>query len=366
MSVTDEHPVAALFAEVVGQGPAVSALQSAARHPVHAYLFLGTEGSGTRPAARAFAAALLCPAGGCGACDTCRRALAGTHPDLVVVERTGAALGIDDARRLALLAQRRPFEADRQVLVVTDVHLAVRSAPALLKTVEEPPPGTVFVLLCESVPPELVTIASRCVEVRFPPIAPGVVEAWLLARGVDPDRAAVLAEGSSGDLDRARLLAEDEGFVARHDLWRSVPGRLSGEGSVVAALARDLLAAAEAAVGPLREQHAEALAGLAAEAESLGERTNPGRRDLLERQHREERRWRTDEIRAGLGVLARAYRDRLAHLVATGAGGKEIERCRAACDAVSRAAASLERNPNESLMLESLLVRLSRAPQGQA
>jgi DNA polymerase-3 subunit delta' len=363
MSGPGTPPVAELFAEVVGQDAAVATLRASARHPVHAYLFLGANGSGARPAARAFAASLLCPSGGCGACDTCRRTLGGIHPDLVVVERTGAALGIDDARRLTTLAQRRPYEARRQVLVVGDVHLAIRSAPALLKTVEEPPPATVFVLLCDTVPPELVTIASRCVEVRFPPLAPAVIEQWLIGRGLDPDRAKVVTDGCGGDLDRARLLAEDEGYVTRHDLWRSVPQRLSGDGSVAAALTSDLLAAAEAAVAPLRDEHADELARLEAESESLGERTVPGRRDVLDRHHREERRWRTDEIRAGLGVLARAYRDRLVETVTSGdADPAEVERCRRATDAITAAAVSLERNPNESLMLESLLVRLGSDP----
>ncbi|MGH9046922.1 MAG: hypothetical protein ACRDVW_06360 [Acidimicrobiales bacterium] len=351
--------MADLFAEVVGQNAAVEALRSAARHPVHAYLFLGAGGSGVRPAATAFAAALLCPLGGCGRCNTCRRSLAGTHPDLVVVERTGAALGIDDARRLSLLSQRRPFEAERQVLVVADVHLAIRSAPALLKTVEEPPPATVFVMLCDTVPPELVTIASRCVEVRFPPVPAAVIERWLVERGVDRERAAIVAEGCGGELDRARLLVEDDGYLARHELWRSVPSRLTGDGSVAAALTRDLLAAAESAVAPLRDQHGEELSVLEAESESLGEKHVPGRRDIVDRQHREERRWRTDEIRSGLGVLARAYRDRLMHAVgAQGADDAEIGRCRRATEAITAVATSLERNPNESLLLESLLVRL--------
>lgn len=363
MSAPDVPPVAELFAEVVGQGPAVATLRAAARHPVHAYLFLGANGSGVRPAARAFAAALLCPSGGCGACETCRRALAGTHPDLVVVERTGAALGIEDARRLAQLAQRRPYEAHRQVLVVADVHLAIRSAPALLKTIEEPPPATVFVLLCDTVPPELVTVSSRCAEVRFPPIASSVIERWLVSRGLDPERARVVADGCGGDLDRARMLAEDEGYVARHDLWRSVPARLNGEGSVAGSLTSELLAAAEAAVAPMRDHHTDEMARLEADSQSLRERSVPGRRDVLERHHREERRWRTDEIRAGLGVLARAYRDRMVHSVTSGEPDPtEIERCQMATAAITAAALSLERNPNESLLLESLLVRLGSSP----
>ena len=233
--------MAALFAEVVGQPRAVQALRAAARDPVHAYLFCGAEGHGTRAAARAFAAALLCPDGGCGHCATCHRALAGTHPDLVTVERTGASLGVDEARRLVGLAQRRPFEASRQVLVVTDLHLAVRSAPALLKTIEEPPASTVFVLLADAIPPELVTVASRCVEVEFPPVPTGVIARWLEDRGVPAQQAAPAAEGAAGDLGRAALVAEDPDFADRLALWRSVPGVLDGHGATAGDLARQLL-----------------------------------------------------------------------------------------------------------------------------
>jgi len=377
--VTDDRPVPSLFADVVGQPAAVESLRAAARRPVHAYLFVGPPGSGTRPAARGFAAALLCPDGGCGTCDVCRRVMAGTHPDVVVVERTGASLGVDDARRLVNLAQRRPFEADRQVLVVPDVHLAVRSAPVLLKTVEEPPPTTVFVLLADDLPPELSTVASRCVEVSFPAVPRAAVVGWLVDRGVEPARAELVAEGAGGNLDRARLLIEDQGYADRLALWRSVPATLDGHGGTAGAMARALLDAADAALGPLREAHAEELRHLAEAAEAVGERGVPGRKEITDRHHREERRWRTDEIRVGLGVLARAYRDRLADAVAGPAGGpvatgepaghaapapaRSVDEARgyeAAVGLITEAAASLERNPNETLLLEALLVRLGR------
>ncbi|MGP8059883.1 MAG: ATP-binding protein [Acidimicrobiales bacterium] len=356
----EEHPVAALFAEVVGQPRAVQALRAAARDPVHAYLFCGAEGSGTRAAARAFAAALLCPEGGCGHCATCHRALAGTHPDLVTVERTGASLGVDEARRLVGLAQRRPFEASRQVLVVTDLHLAVRSAPALLKTIEEPPASTVFVLLADAIPPELVTVASRCVEVEFPPVPTGTIARWLEDRGVPAPQAALVAEGAAGDLGRAALVAEDPDFAERLALWRSVPAVLDGHGATAGRLARQLLGAADAALVPLKAHHAAELEAMAEEAKELGERGVPGRKEVVDRQHREERRWRTDELRIGLGVLARAYRDRLAEALsapapAPGSPGRGFA---AAVDLITTVAASLEHNPNETLLLESLLVRL--------
>lgn len=362
------RPVPELFDAVVGQPRAVEALRAAARNPVHAYLFVGQPGAGPRAASRAFAAALLCPDGGCGECRSCRRALAATHPDLVVVERTGAALDVEDARRLISLALRRPLEASRQVLVVSDVHLAERSAPALLKTVEEPPRSTVFVLLADDVPPELATVASRCAEISFPPVPPSAIAAWLAGQGTEPDRAQAIAEGSGGDLDRARLLAEDPSYAKRLALWRSVPGRLDGHGATAGSLARELLAATEAALAPLRAEHAAALEALEVDAKAMGERGVPGRKDVVDRQHREERRWRTDELRTGLGVLARAYRDRLADAlgaVTAGAGAAAPRPGEARSDAeavalIGEAAAGLKRNAQETLLLEALFVRLAR------
>ena len=168
--------------------------------------------------------------GGCGSCNVCRRALAGTHPDLVVVERTGASVSVADAQSIVTRAQRRPLEAARQVLMVADVHLARESVPALLKTVEEPPPSTVFVLLADDLPPSLDTIVSRCVRVPFDAVPTETLTAWLVDRGVAPEHADAVARASGGSLDRARLLVSDPGFVARQAQWRSVPAQLDGSG----------------------------------------------------------------------------------------------------------------------------------------
>ena len=162
----------ALFAEVVGQEKTVAALLAAAARPVHAYLFVGPPGSGKAAAATSFAAALLCPASPPdGTCDTCRRVLSGVHPDVIEVEREGAAISIDAARQVSRLAATSPVEGDRKVIILHDFHLVEDAGPALLKTIEEPPATTVFVILAEYVPPELVTIASRCVRVDFQPLS---------------------------------------------------------------------------------------------------------------------------------------------------------------------------------------------------
>jgi len=351
---------AELFGDVVGQEAAVAALRAAAGAPVHAYLLRGAPGNGAMSAARAFAAALLCPDGGCGGCRTCRSALAGSHPDLHIVTRSGATLSVDDVHRAVQVAQRRPLEAARQVVILTDVHLGARAAPALLKTLEEPPGSTVFVLLADELPPELATVASRCVQVPFPPVARDVLVRWLVGRGVTSDVATVVADSSGGNLERARVMIEDPEVAVRAALWSSVPERLNGTGVVAAELVRSLLASAERAVEPLRADHAREIERLTEEAAAYGEKALPGRKEITERHQREERRWRTDALRAGLGALARAYRDQMA-IEAAGTGAGAGVHAKAAAEAVrliTEAARALPRNPQETVLLQSLLVRL--------
>lgn len=341
---------------IVGQEAAKRLLAASLSSPVHAYLFVGPAGSGRRDAARRFAAALVCPDGGCGSCPSCRAALMEAHPDVVVTERRGAAISVDEAREVALRAQLSPRTAARQVLVLADVHLVDAAAPALLKAVEEPPPTTVFVLLAESVPPPLVTLASRCVRVDFAPLGEDEVVSVLEGEGVPADRARAAARAAGGRLDRARLLAADANAAARLERWRSVPTALDGSGATLVALARELLAAAEEPVALVRERQAAELRGRLEEARRLGERSLPGRAAIEERHRREQRRVRTDELRAGLGALAQVYRERLAD-----PSSRRARVALGALEAVEEASRRLSRNVNEQLLLEWLLLRLERA-----
>jgi DNA polymerase-3 subunit delta' len=354
-----------LFDGVVGQDRAVAALAAALDRPVHAYLLVGPPGSSKEDAARGFAAGLVCPNGGCGTCESCLRALRGVHPDVSVVRRTGAALSVEEIRDVTTRALRRPVEGVRQVLVVDDVHLAVRSAPALLKTLEEPPATTVFVLLAEDVPPALATVASRCAVITFAALSEAEVADWLQRRGVEPLRARLVAAGAAGDLERAALLADDEDYQARLARWREVPAQLDGAGATAAATADELLASLDAALEPLRRHHEQVIAALEEEAKQRGERGLPGRRELQERHQRAERRWRTDELRTGLAVLQRAYRDRLRAVLeqledepASARLLDEAARDAAAVDRITLASAALIRNVQPSLMVAALLAEL--------
>jgi DNA polymerase-3 subunit delta' len=341
----------ALYTEVIGQERAVAQLRAAAVAPVHAYLLVGPAGSGKRAAARSFAASLLCAHGGCGECIDCTRASAERHPDVVVVERQGPSISADQAREIVVLAARSPVEGARKVLVLVDFHLVQQQAPILLKTIEEPPESTVFVVLAEDVPRELVTIASRCVRIDFGAVPAERIAAALEAGGADPVLAAEVARAAIGRMDRARLLLTDADFAARRDAWRTVPRRLDGSGATAAVVADELLAHVKAAEEPLVARHQAELAALEERVRVSGERGS-GRRQLDERHRRERRRLRTDELRFGLATLLTVYRDALA-------GSGDARGCLDAITAIEAANRELLRNPNETLMLQALLVRLS-------
>lgn len=357
MTALERSARAPVLDRVIGQPGAVQLLRGSAGAPVHAYLFLGPSGTGRREAAIAFAAALLCSDDGCGECVVCSEVLAGRHPDLEVIERIGASISVDQAREVGRMALRTPRAARYQVLVLVDFDLVDKAAPALLKTIEEPPDTTVIVVIAESVPPSFVTIASRCLQVPFEPLADSALVEVLMSEGTDGATAASVAEVAGGRLDRARLLARDAGFAERLARWRTVPSRLDGTGAKVAELADELLAGAAEPVEVARARQAEELSRLAEEAERRGERAVPGRSAIEERHKREQRRVRTDELRAGLAALSGTYRERLA---GPEASPQRLAGTLAAIEAIDEAAARLGRNVNETMLLQWLLLSLDR------
>lgn len=345
-----------LWAEIIGQDAATAQLRSSTLAPVHAYLFTGPPGVGKLSAARAFAAALLCPRGGCGHCSVCVRALAQAHPDLVVVEREGASISVDQAREILRLAMRSPLEGDRKVLVLVDFHLVTIAAPTLLKIIEEPPASTVFVVLAEQVTPELVTIASRCVVVPFAALGIRVIESQLVAEGATVDQARRAGEMSGGRLDRARLLVSDRSLGERLAFWEQVPRRLDGTGAAVSVVAAETVVLLDQiAVGPLAERQQAEADALEARLEASGARGGSGvRKELADRHKREQKRVRDDELRYGLAVISRSYAAR------TVAGGEDARAALAALKEISDANEHLERNPSLLLLLQSLYLRLPR------
>ena len=148
-----------VFDALVGQELAVAAMRQYVKAPVHAYLLSGPVGSSLHDTALTFAAALQCPLNGCGTCETCRLVLSEGDADVSFAERAGLSWRIDELREAERVSRRRPLGPGYQIVVIEDVELtttgASPSAPALLKSLEETPTRTIFLLTAEDVPPAL-------------------------------------------------------------------------------------------------------------------------------------------------------------------------------------------------------------------
>jgi DNA polymerase III subunit delta' len=306
--------------DLVGQEPLVAQLQAAVTAAdrvlagtvdaamTHAWLFTGPPGSGRSNAARAFAAALLCADRGCGVCAHCRPTLAGTHPDV--------SIGVDEVRELVRRAAMSPVTGRWQVLIVEDAdRLTDRAADALLKSLEEPPAHTIWLLCAPTVEDIIATIRSRCRAMVLRTPSPSAVAAHLVARyGVDEEVAVFAARASQGHIGRARALATDEVTRGRRRDILSIPSRLTTLRDCMAVAARLVdLAAADAQ--PVADRlYADERADLDA---SFGSGT-PGVRasgyavalkDLESRQRLRVKRLQRDVLDRYLLDLASLYRD---------------------------------------------------------
>ena len=331
---------------VGGEGP-LRQLEAALAAPVHAYLLTGTPGGDKRAVARVFAAELLAAAAAGEGTEVAerhrRRALAGVHPDAVLVEPEGRALLAAEATSIITEAARRPLEGDRKVIVCDRFHTATPAvAASLLKTIEEPPAGTIIVLLADDIPPSHITVVSRCVTVRFPVPSADEMREWLVASGVPSGSARQAARAVAGDPGRAGDLIAGGNLAERLEAWWAVPERLDGTG-----------ARAAAAVDGLR-----ALIDSAAEAGPGAEPADPPNRAEGQRRDRRHRRARDAELRFGFAVLAERYREELE--ASAGASSAVAAQAAEAIDRLRDASAALVRNPDEKLLLQNLLLHLPR------
>ena len=267
-------------------------------------------------AARCFAAALVCPDGGCGVCNSCRRARSARHPDVIEVEPAGTFVVVDQVEEMMKEAFTSPFEAERKVIVLTEAdRMNEPAANKLLKTLEEPPARTHFLLLSEAPDELLPTVRSRCQRIDFAALSDDDVTAALVAAGVPAEAAAAAARLASGRLDRARSLAvAGAGLAALRATALEVAASLDGSGAAAAVGAEAIQAVlADTLTGLERDQKAEAKA-LETELTEAGYPDRLARRlrrDLEQRQQRAARRARTDAVAEVVTAFECFYRDAL-------------------------------------------------------
>ncbi len=257
-----------VFDRIIGQEHAVTEFTHAASDAklaargergdamTHAWLVTGPPGSGRSTIAVAFAAALVCAEGGCGHCQDCRNVEAGMHPDVEHIIPEGISYSIDDTRALIERAALRPIRSSWHVIIIEDVdRFRPDAASTLLKSLEEPPPQTVWLLCAPTVDDVFPTIRSRCRHVLLNTPGLGAIAEQLSSRyGIDPAMAAFAARVSQGHIGRARAIASDDMVRLRRKEILEIPSQVKQVSNcfeLAAKIVANATADADSIVGPL-------------------------------------------------------------------------------------------------------------------
>lgn len=181
----------------------------------HSWLVVGPPGSGRSTAAKAFAAALECEDPdnpGCGVCAACRDVRQGTHADVSVMTTEMVEIKFDDVKALVQHAYRRPVRGEWNIIIIEDYdRMSEYSSNLLLKSIEEPPERTVWVLCAPSAADVLSTIRSRTRLVQLTLPSPAAVAELLVRQdaSISPELATEVAAAAESHVGRARALAYD-------------------------------------------------------------------------------------------------------------------------------------------------------------
>jgi DNA polymerase-3 subunit delta' len=217
-TVLDFEPI---WSELLGQPEAVSQLRQAVANKdaglQHAWLLTGPPGSGRSNAATAFAAALLCDKAGCGQCKSCRMVSSGSHPDVSVLATEKVIISIEEIRQLVAASHFGGSVGRYQIMIIEDAdRMTERSSNVLLKALEEPPAGTIWLLCAPSEADMLATIRSRVRRVALKQPSTETVADLLVARdGIERSLAMQVAAEAQGHIGMALRLATSSDARAR-------------------------------------------------------------------------------------------------------------------------------------------------------
>jgi len=335
------------FRDVVGHRRLVTLLARAvARETLPpALLLAGPAGVGKKRVAIAVAEAINCTAprdgdglerDACGACAVCKRIGRGAHPDVMLLAPgDSGSIKIETVRAVIAQAGYRPFEARRRVVIIDEADALVEQAQhALLKTLEEPPPASIF-LLVSSLPDALLpTVRSRCPRLRFGPLAPGEVASVLVrdhgSTEAEARAAAVDAEGSVG---RALSSASADLVDARETATRVLHHAARAADPVSRLGTAQDLSPKKGSPMNERDQLAASLRIMASVLRDLGMLASRADAGLIA----------NADLRSDLEALSRSY---------------DANRSVRAYTAVDEALAALERNANAKVVANWLVLQL--------
>ncbi len=339
------------LADIKGHGTVRRLLHRAVAHDrlPPCLLFVGPDGVGKRLTASMLAASINCevrPDRGdesteaCGRCGSCERIARGIHPDVITItpEESGA-IKVDTIRAAVTQAAYRPFEGRRRVVIIDDADRMVGEAQnALLKTLEEPPAGSVFLLVTARPHQLLATVRSRCPVLRFGGVpVDDIVDVLETDHGLSraaARAAAVAADGSVG----VALETESDEHVEARDHAAAALRSLAGARNPT-----QRLETAKHLVATRRGKRSSP----AADRETLGRRLRAMAALLRDFQL----------IAAGGATASLAHADLEADVAAL-AGGFDEARAREAFATVDRALSALSRNASPKVVVDWLALRL--------
>jgi DNA polymerase-3 subunit delta' len=220
------------FAEIIGQTRIINLLRRALaqKYLPHSILFTGMEGVGKQLTAFTLAKVVNCENGAagdcCDRCVSCRKAASGNHPDINTIERSGPFIKIEQIRALKQRLRFKPLEGRYRVTIINNAqNMKIEAANALLKVLEEPPAENLIILTAYEITSLLPTIVSRCLHLPFQPLATKEISTHLCqAHGLEPKKAAVMAELAGGSLSRAAVLLDEKQLDRRRLLLETVAG----------------------------------------------------------------------------------------------------------------------------------------------
>ncbi len=320
-----------VFDELVGQEHLISILQGAltasrtgeespetSTHGMtHAWIFTGPPGSGRSSAAIAFAAALVCPDGGCATCNACRSVHNGAHPDVEIIRTEGLSIKIDEVRELLTRVSWAPSMGGWRVVVMEDAdRLTESAANALLKAIEEPGARTVWLLCAPTLHDLLPTIRSRARHLQLRTPSTQAVTAVLTNRdGISPGMADFAARVSQGHIGRARYLATNESVRNNRATIMKLPTQLGDIASAFKAaqtlvdLATDQAKASAEERDERESEELSAAWGKGATGRGMATGGSKALKDLAAEQKTRATRMVRDSLDGALLDIATFYRD---------------------------------------------------------